>query len=62
MQISAFAHDRNLSAVHIPGKYNVIADNLSRIKYEECEWYLKAKTFDKVCKIFGVPEIDLCGL
>ena len=48
-----------LSAVHIPGKENVIPDYLSR-EFNDCsEWMLRRDIFDKISKTFFIPKIDL---
>lgn len=48
-----------LLPVHIPGKLNVQADYNSRVFDDEKEWELNPVLFERICKIFGVPEIDL---
>ena len=60
-QIWFWCINRNLfiSAVHIPGKDNIIPDNLSRCFKDTSEWKLKVSIFRKILKQFFVPEIDL---
>ena len=48
-----------LSAVHIPGIANVEADEASRHFQDELEWTLNATIFEKICKRFGTPTMDL---
>ena len=57
-----WARDRDLwlSAAHIPGRENVIADKSSREFDRETEWMLNPKTFDKLMRISPLsPKIDL---
>ena len=48
-----------LSASHVPGVENNIADLKSRYFYDNKEWSLNPYIFEKVCEKFGKPEIDL---
>ena len=49
-----------LSAEHLPGSMNAIADHESRISDNtDGEWMLKHHLFNALCEIFGHPEIDL---
>jgi hypothetical protein len=48
-----------LSAVHIPGIENVEADEASRVFQDELEWTLNDFWFQKICKTFGIPTMDL---
>ena len=48
-----------LSASHVPGVENNIADLKSRYFYDNKEWSLNPYMFEKVCEKFGKPEIDL---
>ena len=52
-------HLSHLSAAHIPGKHNVIADLASRKFQDSAEWMISTEIFDKLCSIFGIPDIDL---
>ena len=48
-----------LSAAHLPGSCNIDADVMSR-SFTTChEWQLNPKLFNKITKVFGVPDIDL---
>ena len=51
----------NLTAAHIPGKRNVIADNLSRGRenHRLTEWSLDRKIVERIFHIFDTPNIDL---
>ena len=55
----AFARDISLSAEHLPGVDNVIADRLSRDTSYDKEWQLLPALFDQLCARFGAPEVDL---
>ena len=59
-ELFSWALDRNiaLSAVHIPGVDNVVADQASRISNMDTEWMLNPKLFHKLCLIFDTPEVD----
>lgn len=46
-------------AAHIPGEQNVIADKHSRTTRDNMEWQLCPDTFQKICTLFGTPDIDL---
>ena len=48
-----------LSAAHLPGSQNVIADKESRTRHDNMEWVLDAQLFQKICDVFGRPEVDL---
>ena len=49
-----------LSAEHIPGVQNVLADEASRSKYQtETEWHLKPSIFSNLQDIWGPLEVDL---
>jgi len=56
-----WAMERNiwLSAAHVPGDLNVIADLKSREFKDNTEWSLNIEMFDTIRKHFGKPEIDL---
>ena len=56
-----FCMERNIkiTASHIPGVKNVIADKLSRSHKIDLEWKLNPKIFDKLKKILGPFDIDL---
>ena len=48
-----------LSAVHIPGTENVVADFYSRNFSDSTEWTLKQDIFERLCRQYFVPDIDL---
>ncbi len=48
-----------LSAAHVPGKQNVVADRESRTRNLDIEWRLKDKWFKYITEQLGTPEIDL---
>ena len=48
-----------LSIAHLPGVLNVVADYKSRHFVDNTEWQLNDKIWNKICKIFGTPEVDL---
>ncbi|KAM8971964.1 protein SCAF11 [Pelodytes ibericus] len=52
-------HLEDISAVHIRGKDNLIADNLSRGKWTQNEWSLHPKVFCNLSRKFSQPNIDL---
>ena len=52
-------HLSYLSAAHIPGKHNVIADLASRKFQDSAEWMISTDILDWFCFNFGTPDIDL---
>ena len=48
-----------VSAAHIPGSENVVADKNSRIFERSSEWKLRESMFKHIVSIFGKPDIDL---
>ena len=48
-----------VSAAHIPGSENVVADKNSRIFEQSSEWKLRDSVFKHIVSIFGEPDIDL---
>lgn len=52
-------HKAWLTASHIPGKCNVMADAASRYFNDRHEWQLNVRIFKDLCSIFGKPCIDL---
>ena len=48
-----------LTACHLTGVLNTIADRRSREFRDQTEWQLNKQTFDQICKHFGTPTIDL---
>ena len=55
----AITRDLFLSAEHIPGSKNVLADKASRIFDKNTEWSLKGSYFEEINNKFGRFEIDL---
>ena len=50
----------HLSAAHIPGEDNLVADFLSRGKFLPSEWTLNPLIFQKICQVLVPrPDIDL---
>ena len=49
----------NISCVHIKGKDNVTADNLSRNFSDSTEWKLNERVFSLICSQTFTPDIDL---
>ena len=61
-RLLAWCHPRKiiLRARHIPGRLNVIADNLSRHNQViQTEWCLSQQVFNRLCSNWGQPQIDL---
>lgn len=56
-----WAYQRNvwLSATHIPGVINTVADEESRNANDRTEWTIHHKCFSAICGLWGVPEVDL---
>ena len=48
-----------LTIAHIPGVFNTVADFKSRKFADNLEWELNDKIFQKICRVFGTPEVDL---
>ncbi|KAJ8031599.1 hypothetical protein HOLleu_24840 [Holothuria leucospilota] len=48
-----------VTAAHLPGDQNVIADRKSRVFQDETEWMLSPLLFEDVCRQLGQPTIDL---
>ena len=61
MFIWAFCRQRDiwLTAVHLPGHLNVLADQKSRIFDDKTEWHFNPSVFRKIVLKFVTPEIDL---
>ena len=55
----AVTHKLWLSACHLPGSSNREADAQSRMIDVQNEWKLSPTIFNKLCKRWGKPEIDL---
>ena len=54
-----YQHNNWVSAAHLPGVQNVVADRESRSIHDNMEWQLDKALFRDLCKIWGTPEIDL---
>ena len=56
-----FCQQRNLwiTAAHLPGQLNTLADEKSRIFDDKTEWKLNAQVFQQIVGKFVTPEIDL---
>ena len=52
-------YDIHISAAHIPGKHNVLADLASREFHDAAEWMLSPKVFQNIIRKWGEPDIDL---
>ena len=52
-------HGTHISAAHIPGVHNVVADAASRKFQDAAEWMLSPDIFGKLITLHGCPEIDL---
>ena len=54
------AHNIQLLAKHIPGRFNTLADRMSRIdKPISTEWSLNQEIANKIFQIMDFPSIDL---
>ncbi|XP_068684862.1 uncharacterized protein [Montipora foliosa] len=53
--------ERNLwiTATHISGKLNVLADNESRHAFHDTDWKLDPAIFKRVSAFWGIPSIDI---
>ena len=49
----------HISAAHIPGIHNVLADTASREFDDSAEWAIPQSRFEKITRVFGTPDIDL---
>ena len=53
-------HSNNwLSATHCPGKFNVHADEASRLFNDSTEWTISRALFRRITQVLGTPSIDL---
>ena len=48
-----------ISAAHIPGKHNVLADEASRKFQDAAEWKLSPRVFSRLTFMHGQPDIDM---
>lgn len=60
-KILMFGNEHNiwLTAEHVPGKDNYLADRESRIFHDNTEWMLSKPVFTRIAEQFFVPDIDL---
>ncbi|XP_071138453.1 uncharacterized protein [Mytilus edulis] len=60
-EIWAWCSERDIfiTAQYIPGIENFDADHMSRNFTDSTEWQLKVEIFDRICKHFFVPNVDL---
>lgn len=56
---TCISHNIFISAAHIPGVQNTVADVASRQFHDAAEWMLDPKNFNKLCSIYGRPDIDM---
>ena len=49
----------HVSAVHIPGKQNILSETASRKFHDASEWMLSKNMFSHLIACFGMPEIDI---
>ena len=56
-----FCREHNLwvTAAHLPGWFNVLADEKSRLFDDKTEWRLNLLIFAQITQRFGTPTIDL---
>ena len=52
-------NNTHISAAHIHGKHNILADLASRKFQDSAEWMLEPKIFYYVIRQFGRPETDM---
>ena len=52
-------HGMWLSALHIPGKKNVLADKESREKRSDSEWKLTSRLFECIIPLWEAPSVGL---
>ena len=52
-------HNIWLTAIHIPGKQNALADNESREKHSDIEWKLNTQLIEGVTAHWCTPSIDV---
>ena len=49
----------HITAQHLPGKLNYLADTESRVMMDRSDWRLNPITFQKIDRLFGPLEVDL---
>ena len=52
-------HNLWVTAAHIPGRFNILADEKSRLFDDKTEWRLNPLVFGQITQRFGTPTIDL---
>ena len=52
-------HQIWLTAAHLPGHLNVLADEKSRVFNDKTEWKLNQKVYQDIVHTFMIPDIDL---
>ena len=57
--LKANALNSPLTATHIPGRQNILADALSRMKTVKGEWCLHPEIYQSLVRRWGPPSIDL---
>lgn len=59
--VLAWAEDNalSLSAVHLKGEKNAVADFLSRRAQRESDWVLNREIFNLIAMRWGLPDVDL---
>ena len=57
--LSAISRNIHLSAEHVPGSENLLADRASRIFDENTEWQLGITVVSELARNFGPFDIDL---
>ena len=48
-----------ITASHLPGTLNCVADAESRSVHDNMEWKLNPVLFERICQLWGTPEVDL---
>ena len=56
---SAISSKNFITAEHLAGSENFLADKASRVFHDFTEWQLNQNCFNTIVKLFGTPEIDL---
>ena len=49
----------HISAAHIPGIHNILADTASREFSDSAEWAIPQQVFQDITEKFGTPDIDM---
>ena len=55
----ALERDLMITAQHIPGVTNMIADSKSRLEGDRSDWMLSRSVFQKISQVLGPLEVDL---